>query len=113
MKKPLLYVLTELFLCLLLALLPFLLSLWPQDAAVALAFLCSHILYPAVSFLLPLWCCRKGASAFVCALIPFLVYLPGFVITGLDLPALPTVLTLVLAVLGANTGAEIRRRKER
>ena len=107
MKKPAVYLLTEVFLCLLCAAAPFLLSLWPQDAAVILSYCISHVLYPVLSFLLPLWCCRKGASA-------FLIYLPGWIITGLNLPALPTVLTLVLAVFGANTGAEIHRRnKER
>lgn len=114
MKKQLLYLLMEIGVCLICLVAAFLLMLWPQDAAVLLSCALTHVLYPLLSFLLPLWTCKKGTSAFICAVFPFFLYLPGWIIIGLSLPALPTILTLVLSVLGANTGAEIfRRKKER
>ena len=115
MKKPVLYLLLEILLCMLCAAAPLVLSLWPQDILVVLAWMFSHVLYPVCAFILPMIAAGKGAPAFLCALPPFLIYLPGWILLGLSLPAVPTILSLVLSVLGANTGAEIckRRKKER
>ena len=113
MKKPGFYLLLEIVVCLLLSLLPHLLMLWPQDAMTVLAILSSHVLYPAMALLLPLWAARRGAAAFLCALPPFLLYLIPQALLGLTLSALPTILTLLFSVLGANLGAELYNRKSK
>lgn len=110
MKKPIYYWMAEAALLLVCALLPMILSLWPQDSMTALAFISSHILYPALSLLLPLWAARCGAAPFLCALPPFLLYTAAWTVFGLPLPEIPTILTLLLSVLGANIGAESRKR---
>jgi len=113
MTRARLYLLAEIALCLLCALAPHLLSLWPQDVAIALAYCFSHILYPIIAFLLPLFAARKGASAFLCALPPFLLYPPLWIVLGLNVPALPAILSLILAVVGANAGAEMQKRHKK
>lgn len=115
MKKALFYLLLEILLCLLCALTPRLLALWPQDAAVLLAWCFSHLLYPVCALLAPLLAASKGNAPFLCALPPFLLYLAVWLPFGLNPPAMPTILSLILAVLGANIGAELlkRHKKER
>ncbi len=110
MKKPMLYLLMEIFICLLCVFATLLPSLWPQDYLLIIASACTYVLYPLVSLLLPLWSSRKGANPFLCALPPFLIYLAFWTVLGLNLPAIPTLLSLVLSVLGANIGAEIHKR---
>lgn len=112
MKKPALYLLAEIVLCLLLSLLPHLLTLWPQDIMTVLAIAASYVVYPAAALMLPLTAARHGAAAFLCALPPFPLYLIANSLLGLTLPALPSLLTLLFSVLGANIGAEIRKRKD-
>ena len=113
MKKSTLYLLLEIALCLLCALIPRLLALWPQDVALVLAWCFSHMLYPACALFTPLMSARKGTEPFLCALPPFLIYLPVWLLFGLNPPAVPAILSLVLAVLGANIGAEIRKRSKK
>ena len=113
MKKRFLYWLAETALLLLTALLPAVFMLWPGDAPTVLALLISHILYPALAFMLPLWAAKHGAGALLCALPPFCIYLPAWVIRGLNPPALPCILTLLFAVVGAATGEELRKRAMR
>lgn len=110
MKKAFLAFLGETAACLLLAFLPMLFALWPQDNMTVLSVLASHILYPLCALFLPLFAVRMGGSTFFCALIPFTVYIIPRILLGITLPALPTVLTLLLAVMGANIGAEINKR---
>ena len=113
MKKPGLYLLLEIVVCLICAVIPFILSLWPQDAAVFLAYAFSHVLYPVCACALALLAAKKGAAAFLCALPPFLIYLPLWIVLGLNVPAVPAILALVLPVIGANTGAEMRKRAKK
>ena len=110
MKKPAIYWLIECALLLACALLPMVLSLWPQDGMAFLAVLAAHVLYPALSLFLPWWAARRGAAPFVCAAVPFPLYVAAWTVFGLPLPAVPTLLTLLLSVLGANIGAEKRKR---
>lgn len=114
MKKPRFYLLLEIALCLLLSLLPHFLMLWPQDILTVLAILVSHVLYPAMALLLPLLAARRGVAAFLCALPPFLLYWIPNALLGISLSAVPTLLTLLFSVFGANIGAELykRNRKE-
>ncbi|MBR5232306.1 MAG: hypothetical protein IKW00_08715 [Clostridia bacterium] len=113
MKKSLLLWLSETVLLLLAAFLPMVMHLWPGDTAAALSFFCSHLLYPSLSFFLPLWAAKQGASAFFCALMPFCIYLTAWLLWGLTPPALPCIFTLVAAVIGACAGDEIRKRPPR
>lgn len=113
MKKQLFLCLAETMMLLIAAGLSFLMHLWPGDAAVVLSVFFSHVLYPALSFLVPLWAAKRGSAAFFCALIPFCIYLPLWLAAGLNPPALPCILTLLLAVIGACTGDEIRKRSGR
>ena len=110
MKKPVLYLLLEVALCLILALLPIFFGLWPQDVMTVLSVICSHAVYPVMALILPLLAARRGATAFLCAIPPFLLYLLVFSIWGLPLPAVPALLTLFLSVTGANIGTELRKR---
>ena len=110
MKKPAKYLLLEVALCLIFALLPVLFALWPQDIMAVLSILFSHAVYPAMALILPLIAARRGATAFLCAVPPFLLYLLVFSLLGLSLPAIPALLTLFLSVTGANIGAELRKR---
>lgn len=111
MKKSLLY-LTEITLCLLLAFLPRIIALWPQDIMTALSVLCAYALYPAAAFILPCLAAKAGIAAFLCALPPFPIYLLAWIFSGLSLPAVPTLLTLLASVFGAGTGAEIFKRRQ-
>ena len=110
MKKPILYLLLEIGGCLCCLLLSVLFSLWPQEFFLIAAYACSHVLYLIAALFLPLIAAKKGTNAFVCALPPFLLYLIVWTALGLNLPALPTILSLVFAVLGANIGAELKKR---
>ena len=109
MRKHIFYAL-EILLCLLCALAPVVLALWPQDFLLVLAYAFSHIVYPLAALFLPLLSALKGTNAFVCALPPFVIYLAVWTVFGLHLPALPTIFTLIFSVVGANIGAEIRKR---
>ena len=111
MKKKLLY-LTEIALCLLLSFLPRVIALWPQDIMTALSVIFSHVIYPAAAFILPFLAAKAGNAAFLCALPPFPVYLLAWIFSGLSLPAVPAILTLLFSVFGACTGAEIFKRRQ-
>lgn len=110
MKKPARALLAETALCLLLSVLPHLLAFWPQDIMTVLSIFFSHVFYPVAALFLPLLAARRGAEAFLCTLPPFLMYLITNVLTGVTLPALPTILTLLFSVLGASIGAELKKR---
>lgn len=110
MKKPLFYLALEIIVCLVCALSPFVLALWPHDFLLILAYAFSHVLYPIAALFLPLIAAKKGVNAFVCALPPFFLYIAVWTVFGGNLPALPTILTLIFSVVGANIGAEIHKR---
>lgn len=110
MKKPFLYFLLEIGGCLCCLLLSALFSLWPQEFFLIAAYVCSHVLYLLAALFLPLLSAKKGMNAFLCALPPFFLYLIAWTALGLNLPALPTILSLVFSVLGANIGAELKKR---
>ena len=111
MKKKLLY-LTEIALCLLLSFLPRVIALWPQEIMTALSILCAYALYPAAAFILPFLAAKAGNAAFLCALPPFPLYMLAWIFSGLPLPAVPALLTLLFSVFGACTGAEIFKRRQ-
>ena len=113
MKKPFLFWCTETAALVIAVALPMLMHLCPGEALAAVSLLLSWVLYPVLSFLLPMWAAKHGASVFFCALPPFCIYLSAWLITGLTPPAVPCILTLVLAVIGACTGDEIRKRSPR
>ena len=110
MKKPALYLLLEIALCLLFAVLPLVLALWPQDVMMFFSVLLSRVAYPVIALCAPLLAARRGAAAFLCAIPPFILYLLSFTLLGLALPALPALLTLIFSILGANIGAELHKR---
>lgn len=112
MKKPPLFFLLEITVCLLCVCAALLPSLWSHDFLLIPAYVFSHLLYPLAALLLPLLSARAGMNAFVCALPPFLLYIAAWTAFGLNLPAMPTILTLVFSVLGANIGAEIHKRSK-
>ena len=110
MKKAAKCLAVEIVVCTFFAVLPALLTLWPQDIMTALSLISLYVLYPLCALIAPLKAVLHGGSPFLCAVTPFLLFLTVMLLQGLMLPAAPASLSLLLAVLGANIGAEIRKR---